>query len=360
MLKHVLIPLIALTITLHAQYVPVSPYLIEPERAIGYVDSSATFWFNSYDNTLGGFWTNVGKTGNVTSASRKNMLTQSRNAYGMVRAYMLTGKEEFLTLARGALDFMYEHAWDAANGGWYGELRNNGVPVNANANKGAFDQHYALLGISAYYEATNDTTDWHWLQRGYQNNEDKLWDDRENLFGYYDYGSANWAFVDGKSFNATIDAVTTHLLSLYLMTEDQVYLDRLHQMADNSLTHLIPSMDGQAIGMVEKYDADWNWNNGETLTIMGHILKTAWCLGRIHLVDPNEAYLDGAKKLVEEVWTKGYDHDFGGPYKDYNRTTGEMILWGIPDSAKAWWQICLLYTSPSPRDLSTSRMPSSA
>ena len=24
------------------------------------------------------------------------------------------------------------------------------------------------------------------------------------------------------------------------------------------------------------------------------------------------------------------------------------------------WQICLLYTSPSPRDLSTSRMPSSA
>ena len=34
-------------------------------------------------------------------------------------------------------------------------------------------------------------------------------------------------------------------------------------------------------------------------------------------------------------------------------------LWdSIPEIAK--WQICLLYTSPSPRDLSTSRMPSSA
>jgi len=32
-----------------------------------------------------------------------------------------------------------------------------------------------------------------------------------------------------------------------------------------------------------------------------------------------------------------------------------MLVWGI------WWQdACLLYTSPSPRDLSTSRMPSSA
>ena len=27
---------------------------------------------------------------------------------------------------------------------------------------------------------------------------------------------------------------------------------------------------------------------------------------------------------------------------------------------KKLWKICLLYTSPSPRDLSTSRMPSSA
>ena len=29
-------------------------------------------------------------------------------------------------------------------------------------------------------------------------------------------------------------------------------------------------------------------------------------------------------------------------------------------SAEAWGMDCLLYTSPSPRDLSTSRMPSSA
>ena len=31
-----------------------------------------------------------------------------------------------------------------------------------------------------------------------------------------------------------------------------------------------------------------------------------------------------------------------------------------PEHLKLWNNICLLYTSPSPRDLSTSRMPSSA
>ena len=31
-----------------------------------------------------------------------------------------------------------------------------------------------------------------------------------------------------------------------------------------------------------------------------------------------------------------------------------------PNCAMAWWGICLLYTSPSPRDKRQSRMPSSA
>ena len=35
-------------------------------------------------------------------------------------------------------------------------------------------------------------------------------------------------------------------------------------------------------------------------------------------------------------------------------------LWRIPAEFLAEAQDCLLYTSPSPRDLSTSRMPSSA
>ena len=34
----------------------------------------------------------------------------------------------------------------------------------------------------------------------------------------------------------------------------------------------------------------------------------------------------------------------------------DVIIYQMP----GWWMGCLLYTSPSPRDLSTSRMPSSA
>ena len=40
---------------------------------------------------------------------------------------------------------------------------------------------------------------------------------------------------------------------------------------------------------------------------------------------------------------------------DYHRVTNMVFR-----DPSAWYHLCLLYTSPSPRDLSTSRMPSSA
>ena len=40
--------------------------------------------------------------------------------------------------------------------------------------------------------------------------------------------------------------------------------------------------------------------------------------------------------------------------------TNEAASAGNPPSDPTYWTPCLLYTSPSPRDLSTSRMPSSA
>jgi len=45
------------------------------------------------------------------------------------------------------------------------------------------------------------------------------------------------------------------------------------------------------------------------------------------------------------VYNKGYDHKLGGPYKDFTRTTGQMLMWGIPDTCKAWWQMEQAITS---------------
>jgi mannose/cellobiose epimerase-like protein (N-acyl-D-glucosamine 2-epimerase family) len=339
--KTILIIFMFLNLSVKAQYIPGSPYLQNPALSIGYVDSCAGFWIQTYDHVNGGFYTNIDKYGNVLTSwgTNKNMLTQSRNVYGMVRGYMLTGDTAYLNLAGKALEWMYSHAWDTTYGGWFQELNSNGNPINPFGAKTAFYAHYALLGITAYYEATRDTAAWNWLMKGYRLLEDYYWDNRESYKGYFDQVAYNNTNPVNKSFNATVDAVTTHLIYLYLFTKEDQYRDRLLEMAEEMKLYLAGSMPQQAIGFVEHFDSDWNWRNNETMTLMGHVLKTAWCLVRINRLFPDTSYINTAETLVNDVWQKGYDHVYGGPYKDFNRLTGEMLLWGLGDSAKAWWQM---------------------
>ena len=51
---------------------------------------------------------------------------------------------------------------------------------------------------------------------------------------------------------------------------------------------------------------------------------------------------------------------FGAAYSLTAIAAAPRISAALQARPKAWAGVCLLYTSPSPRDLSTSRMPSSA
>jgi mannose/cellobiose epimerase-like protein (N-acyl-D-glucosamine 2-epimerase family) len=146
--------------TVEAQVNVQSKYLQNPELGIELADSSAKFWFDSFDEQEGAFFTNVARNGEP-SDDEKQMITQSQNAYGMARAFQLTGDTTYLNYGRRALDWMYENSWDEEHGGW----------LKDSDQKYAFDQHYALIGPSAMFEAGNDSLDWKWLMKGYESNQ---------------------------------------------------------------------------------------------------------------------------------------------------------------------------------------------
>lgn len=333
------VAVLLLTAALHAQFL--SPHLADPDRNLAYVDSCARFWMPTWDDDLGGFFTNIDREGDVIDAwgRNKNLLTQTRNAYGLVRAYQLTGETDYLDRAREALVWMLDHAWDADHGGWWSTLAETGQPQSPGSDRSAFDAHYALLGLAAYVEATGDPEIAAGLQAGLDHLETAFWDDRPGVEGYWDRTNSTNGNPRGKSFNATVDAVTTHVLLLDLMTGEDAWRQRYEALAGQMVEHLVGSMPQQAIGFVEEYDGDWQPDDGETMTIMGHVLKTAWCLGRLHRLDGDPQWLDAATTLLDDVWERGYDHDFGGPYKDFDRVTGQMLMWGNPDTCKAWWQM---------------------
>jgi mannose/cellobiose epimerase-like protein (N-acyl-D-glucosamine 2-epimerase family) len=324
-----------------------SPFLLDPDRFVTYVQESADFWRTSHDPVHGGFFTNVARNGQVLNSrgTNKDMLTQSRNLYAMVRAFQLTGDPSYLDLASSAFRFMTDHAWDEESGGWFNALSTSGSPTDPNAFKQAFFQHYALLGPLALAEATDDSTAWRWVEKGLGYLDAVLWDATSGREGYFDRVSRTGSFRTGKSFNATVDALTTHALALAMARDDARYQVRLTALSDQVQDHLVASMPLQAIGFAEKFDTNWSVLPDERLTIMGHVLKTAWVLARLHSMHPDPARLDAAMMLADHVLERGYDREFGGPYKDYDRITGAMQLWGLQDSTKAWWQMEQAFTS---------------
>ncbi len=317
----------------------------DPESVLPYLVESANFWFDAYDDRDGGFFSEIGLTGQPTQTNQKALLAQTRNAYGFVRAFMVTGDEIYLEQAENALEFLYEHGWDEVNEGWYGLVNRSGNLIShwSNNDKWSFWQHYMLLGTGAYVDATRDPYHLEWLEKGQAINDEKLWDARPGFEGYYQRANLNWSNPRGKGFTPTVDAVTTHGVQHYLITRDPMRLERLRQVSDNIVDHLVGSMDlpQVTVGFLSEFDTDWKPLLNSEITSVGHAIKTAWCLARAYLIFGEDAYRDGAVRILEDIYRKNpqssrdlWDHEYGAPRGEFNVLTGQ-----VTNFRGDWWTV---------------------
>ena len=87
--------------------------------------------------------------------------------------------------------------------------------------------------------------------------------------------------------------------------------------------------------------------------------KTIISCGVFGIGTTREEDLEGLKRLKKHLISGGkFVFDFYLPGRGSNKW--EWSEEHQPNLPSKWSKSCLLYTSPSPRDLSTSRMPSSA
>ncbi len=348
-----------------SQYVVKSKNILNPDLNIEYVRKNAEFWIKyAYDPIHGGFFSNIDRYGNITSYrdvhtgvtyKRKSLISQTRHGYGFSRAFMLTGDEKYLTYAKSALDFLFNYGWDADNDGWYCFAKSDGTIDHGqwwdpNTGKWGFQQHYALVGIIANYEATCDTTVKKWMDKGMNSINDHMWDSRAGYEGYYSDGSLNWSEKTGKGFTSTVDAITTNAELSYLVTQKQEYKTRLLQLADVIVDRFIPQMDNVKVLYPETYSSDWIVDLSSTDGSIGHFIKTAWCLGRAYLCDTTKTeYKDAAIKILDQTWsyktgtTSIWDHINGGPFNSINMTTGAF---GSGGDNKDYWTLEQGFTGP--------------
>lgn len=316
-----------------------SEWLQDPDRAVEFMRRSADLWLRAYDPEHGGFYTDVARDGTTEGSDLKAPLSQSRNAYAFARAYMVTGDPKYLVAARRAVAFLREKGWDREHGGFHTGLNRRGERVDLtqhdpNANqKWSFLQHYALLGVAALYDVARAPDDLAFLLRGRQVIDEKLWDARPGLEGYFETAEFDWTNPRGKGFTPTVDGITTHGLSLYLLTRDDAHRARLLALADAIVERILPTVSTRKLGFAEGFDSDWR-ERPEGFFFVGHVLKTAWCLNRAYMIDPRPAYRAGAEDLLRRVAKTAWDDQYGGPYY-----AGDSLLGVITQREKNWWTV---------------------
>ncbi|MAR06048.1 MAG: N-acyl-D-glucosamine 2-epimerase [Cyanobium sp. NAT70] len=296
----------------------------------------------------------------------QNLDTISRLVYGFATAYMVTGDERALTAAKEGTKYMQLHFrhQNRTEGicYWYSQIdiqSDNTIRKYMGSTAGGdeggnaipcYEQIYALAGPTQTYRITgcpktrkdiDDTISF--LNRYYK--------DHGPYGGYYSHidpitfdAKAETLGINRarKNWNSVGDHAPAYLINLYLATGEEYYASFLEDTFDTICEHF-PDY-GYSPFMNEKFHEDWSrdlkWGIHQARCVVGHNLKVAWNLTRMHSLKPKESYKTFAHQIADAIPPAGCDTQRGGWYDMMERTLkdGEENYRRVWHDRKAWWQ----------------------
>lgn len=324
--------------------------------------------------------------GEKIAFTRQETDTISRLTYGFASAYLLTGIDRFLEAAEAGSAYLrnhlraYDHSENIAY--WYHaidkseehgkKILSSNMPEVPGMRNGksssvrerkmigsefgddydaipAYEQIYALAGPTQTYRITGDPL----IRQDIDatlNLFNKYFKDNK-LGGYFshidpvtfDPKSESLGRNKGrKNWNSVGDHAPAYLINLVLATGEQEHIDMLVDTAETITNHFQDYDNSPFVN--EKFFEDWshdlNWGWQQYRGVVGHNLKIAWNLMRIHSINPNEEYVKFAEKIAELMPKHGGDPQRGGWYDVVDRQLhdGEKVHRYAWHDRKAWWQ----------------------
>jgi anti-anti-sigma factor len=293
---------------------------------------------------------------------RQETDTISRMVYGFASAYLMTGEDRYLEAAEKGTEYLREHMrWRDDSEGiayWY-----HGIELSGRHEKKilasqfgddydaipAYEQIYALAGPAQTFRVTGDPAiardiemtvnffERYFLDRaqgGYFSHLDPItFDPRADSLGQ-DRARKNW--------NSVGDHAPAYLINAYLATGDQRYADMLAYCFDQIVEHFPDYAHSPFVQ--EKFFEDWShdqtWFWQQNRGVVGHNLKIAWNLMRMHSLKPEQRYKELAEQIAEVMPPVGSDQQRGGWYDVMERALapGQEFYRHVWHDRKAWWQ----------------------
>ncbi len=282
------------------------------------------FWEKTADWDNGGFFTDVGRDGSIGSEKGKYPRMLSRAVFGFSAAYLLSGDDKYLKLARHGLEYLTNYGWDRVNGGWYEYINSDKTPKISSKN--LFDETYGNLGPVIYYFTTHDKNALQFVEKTHALMQTKAWDSEKG--GYYAKVGSDWSVITTeKSFNAEIDTCSAYLIYYYLVKKDPAILKDLKQIADIVIARMV---DPEAGYVGEYYDG--NWNSTDPWLWVGHNLKTSWVLMRTYWLTGEKKYSDAALLIASYQIKNNWDKENYGWFFQFQGKNP-----GFRKTVKDWW-----------------------
>ncbi|TVX93587.1 AGE family epimerase/isomerase [Paenibacillus agilis] len=306
--------------------------------------------------------TSLNLEGQHTTNFRQETDTISRLVYGFATAYMMTGEECYLEAADKGTEYLIKHLCnskpDDNTAFWYHALDQapdkekkifasefgddyDAIP--------AYEQIYALAGPTQTYRITGNPQILDVIEKTI-NLFDKYFLDkeREGYFSHIDpinFDPRNETLGHNrarKNWNSVGDHAPAYLINLVLATDNDRYKQMLEYTAD-TITKYFPDYANSPF-VQEKFHEDWShdqtWGWQQNRAVVGHNLKIAWNLMRMHSMFDKDEYVALAEKIAELMPEAGGDQQRGGWYDVVERTLAEgetyhRFAW---HDRKAWWQ----------------------
>ena len=345
----------------------VGQYVFEKQdwwvKQVGSLGDSYLKWqFGTGEVDYRNYRTVLNLAGEKRGDKRQETDTISRLIYGFASAYLMTGEERYLTGAERGTQYLRDHMRfvdkDEDVVYWY-----HGIDVEATKETKIFasefgddydaipmyEQIYALAGPTQTYRITGDPRilsdiegtirlfDRFYLDRkkgGYFSHLDPITMDPRSPSLGRNAGRKNW--------NSVGDHAPAYLINAWLATGESRYADFLIYTGE-TIEQYFPDYDHSPF-VNERFNEDWSldqsWGWQQNRAVVGHNLKIAWNLMRLHHMRPNQKFVALATKIGDLMPAVGSDLQRGGWYDVMSRTRSEgqerhRFTW---HDRKAWWQ----------------------
>ncbi|MFH1296390.1 MAG: AGE family epimerase/isomerase, partial [Bacteroidota bacterium] len=113
------------------------------------------YWYTyGWDKEQSAFYLNLSREWELMPPYDKMPPMISRQIFSFSTAYLLSGEEKYLEVARQAVNYLLTYGWDQQYGGWFGNLSPDGEPKETS--KPAASQLYTNVGLVQYYFVAGD------------------------------------------------------------------------------------------------------------------------------------------------------------------------------------------------------------